>query len=641
MQKIFYSKTSLRKHAAKCLKTDKRERNIMVMGRRVRSDIHPDACTVMKNSIFPFMRHDKIITLIEYDELVIKFFNEQCLKYRSQHHHKMIRSQLRLMARFYDKFIVATNSLVEHFSSVFCPKNFEKVLEAISSLGQYDENSNIITEPNVPLFIGTLLKKMAKFYKSLFILNEDSLGQKNAENFLSLIDTHFNPHIGQTVLESKLYFSRQKKQDIPTDEDILKFLFYLLRNIKLRFDTLSRTYSYKNWLELAAFCLMWIISFNRRRVGEVERMKIIDFKNYQRVDKYADKDIYNALSLEGKQAVEDFIRIQLRGKLGRTVPLLLCRIVFSNISLILDPRKDANVPDENPYVFGLPGKEREDHIEACPLLREHSEKCGAKNPHLLRGTKLRKHIATKSVMLNLNDQEVSDLANYMGHNERIHKSHYRLPIVAREISEISKILLKAQGVEHSQLNMFLGMHTSREQALEESFAEMNLDIFENAAHSTPYIAKRNKTASMLLPTDKKVPWNSNEKEVVCNHFKSHISMGRTPKLQECFDAIDKCGDILQERSPQAIKSWVNNKIEETDLVMKNRICVRKRWTSPERMTLVEYFRENYDRKTIPTLRKCQDAIDKFIILKDRTPAVIRAKINNDLKKAKRTSVENS
>ncbi|KAK9873285.1 hypothetical protein WA026_021774 [Henosepilachna vigintioctopunctata] len=106
--------------------------------------------------------------------------------------------------------------------------------------------------------------------------------------------------------------------------------------------------------------------------------------------------------------------------------------------LEMDLRKDAIVPDENLYVFGLPEKERENHIEACPLLRKHSEKCGAKNPHLLRGTKLRKHISIKSVMLNSNDQEVSDLANYMGHNENksVQHTNEELPSESSDIADL-------------------------------------------------------------------------------------------------------------------------------------------------------------------------------------------------------------
>lgn len=111
-------------------------------------------------------------------------------------------------------------------------------------------------------------------------------------------------------------------------------------------------------------------------------------------------------------------------------------------------RNEAGVSDENPYVFGLPGGNNT-FLRACKLLRSFSKLCGAKNPENLRGTQLRKHIATRSILLDLEKQEISDLAHFMGHNEAIHRSHYRIPIVTRDIIKMSKLLEIAQG-SHDQ-----------------------------------------------------------------------------------------------------------------------------------------------------------------------------------------------
>lgn len=62
------------------------------------------------------------------------------------------------------------------------------------------------------------------------------------------------------------------------------------------------------------------------------------------------------------------------------------------------------------------------------------------NPHLLRGTKLRKHIATVSHALNLTENELTILADYMGHNIEIHRSFYRLPNEAIHLAKVSQLL---------------------------------------------------------------------------------------------------------------------------------------------------------------------------------------------------------
>lgn len=81
--------------------------------------------------------------------------------------------------------------------------------------------------------------------------------------------------------------------------------------MKQCYDNLLKKFAYINWKELAFFPLLWMICFNRRRVGEVERMKIVDFNLHHGIDKCVDKDIYQLLSMEGKRAAHCFRRVSL------------------------------------------------------------------------------------------------------------------------------------------------------------------------------------------------------------------------------------------------------------------------------------------------------------------------------------------
>lgn len=57
---------------------------------------------------------------------------------------------------------------------------------------------------------------------------------------------------------------------------------------------------------------------------------------------------------------------------------------------------------------------------------------------------LGKHIATQCVIFNLQKQEVSDVANFMGHADKIDHNYYRMPITSREISLMSQLLERAR-----------------------------------------------------------------------------------------------------------------------------------------------------------------------------------------------------
>lgn len=113
--------------------------------------------------------------------------------------------------------------------------------------------------------------------------------------------------------------------------------------------------------------------------------------------------------------------------------------------MIIKFRTNSGVPDNNPYVFGIAGSDQFKHLDACALLREYSRKCGAVLPTSLRGTELRKEIATSSHVEDLAEQEINELANFMGHARQIHDEHYRIPAATRDIVRMSKLLRRRCG----------------------------------------------------------------------------------------------------------------------------------------------------------------------------------------------------
>lgn len=186
----------------------------------------------------------------------------------------------------------------------------------------------------------------------------------------------------------------------------------------------------------------------------MERAEIKDFEHYVKINKNMFGDIYKSLSVEDRKIAEKYVRFCIRGKLGRTVPVLLSNDMFDCITLLLKYRTKANVPKNNPFIFGLPGfdKNRYRYLRACILMRKFARECNASESTTLRGTTLRKHIATHCIQFNLNDTEVSDLATFMGHADKIHKEHYRQPQASRDILQISRYLEAVQGNEQDSEN---------------------------------------------------------------------------------------------------------------------------------------------------------------------------------------------
>lgn len=143
-----------------------------------------------------------------------------------------------------------------------------------------------------------------------------------------------------------------------------------------------------------------------------------------------------------------YIQFVIWEKLNHTVPVLLDRDMYNSLNHIISERGRAGV-NKKIIVFGISGWDVKSfkNLRACQLLKKFSKECGAKNPQRLRGTYLRKHIATPCISLNLQEQDVSDLANFMGPAEKFHKIIYRQLILNREIL-MSKLLEAAQGADH-------------------------------------------------------------------------------------------------------------------------------------------------------------------------------------------------
>lgn len=451
--KGFYSKKTIRRHFLKCnplaLKNDK---SLSALSRATLGQVHKKANIIMRKDIIPRMRNDDVSRAIIYDDLAIIFGNKLCMKYRKPHLYYMIRSKLRLIGRLL-LAIKKKNSLATDFASLFHPKFYDDIIFAVSQVAFMNEQENEFKSPATAASYGTLLKKCGRMLINEYIKRDDTEGQSNTKNFLAILEEEFQMDINKTVEENQRERRRHKTIILPNIEDVKKLNVYLNTHRLKFFNDLSEKFDAIVWRNLGQYTLISIQVFNRRRAGEIERILISDFLASKSIDEKTDPDIFRSLSDESKKAASQYRRFEIRGKLGRNVPVLLHVDHFDCIKLFLQYRKQAGVSSENPYVFGLPGGNNK-FLRACQLLRKFSSLCGAENPDTLRGTKLRKHIATRSVLLDLKEQEITDLACFMGHDEHIHKNHYRMPIVTRDIVTMSRLLEIAQGNDQSGKNYF-------------------------------------------------------------------------------------------------------------------------------------------------------------------------------------------
>ena len=173
------------------------------------------------------------------------------------------------------------------------------------------------------------------------------------------------------------------------------------------------------------------------------------FLTRDRTDPHQDLDW--ALSEVEKKLCRHFTRIVTRGKRGRPVPILLTPKMLCALELLVDQRIACGVLKGNIYMFARP--EAMSHLRGSDCMRVMAAACEAKCPKALTSTKLRKHAATLSTVLNLTDTEMDQLANFLGHDIRIHREFYRLPDKTLQLAKISKVLM---ALEQGSLSDFHG-----------------------------------------------------------------------------------------------------------------------------------------------------------------------------------------
>lgn len=258
------------------------------------------------------------------------------------------------------------------------------------------------------------------------------------------MDVDFGISINKGVVETQLKNKRRKKVILPSRNDIMLLNEYLKENRQKLFESLKKHFTVEDYISLQKITLTSIQSFNRKRAGEVQRIEIEDVKNYETFDQNRDQEIVDDFPEEWKKDATNFYRFTIRGKLGREVPVLLFKELFHIVAYLIEKRERAGILNQNPYIFAKPNS-LDGCLDACSLMRKYSALCLASNPSTLRGTILRKDLATKSMVKG--DIPVNDMADFMGHDAKIHVDKYRLPRATRDLTRVSRMLVLGGGIE--------------------------------------------------------------------------------------------------------------------------------------------------------------------------------------------------
>ncbi|XP_030019143.1 uncharacterized protein LOC115439448 [Sphaeramia orbicularis] len=334
----------------------------------------------------------------------------------------------------------------------YIPSNFNYVVEAVKDVAGFDEDKNIYKTPSLALKLGHSLKKIADILTcEAQMAGSDGEGfLKNVQKSHSLYEKKWDVCVSSRALQTLREAKWNTPHLVPFTEDVKAMHVHLDKCREEYKKTFENDPNKKNWSKLATLSLCEVILFNRRREGEVSKMPLSAFT--LRDTSGVHSDLAEGHSPLEQKLCQHFQHIEIRAKRNRKVPILLTPDMLSSMEVLVAHRRTCGIPDENSFFFSRP--EAETHLRGSDAIRQIAKECGAKHPETLSSTKLRKQIASLLTVLNLKDHEMDILANFFGHDIRVHRQYYRLPEGTLELAKVSKVLCV---LEQGQLSDFKGM----------------------------------------------------------------------------------------------------------------------------------------------------------------------------------------
>ncbi|XP_041666279.1 uncharacterized protein LOC121524831 [Cheilinus undulatus] len=395
------------------------------------------------------MNQDEIAIAVKKDRYLLEYGyrlfkkNERVI---SQHQH--IRQKLRELGRL----ILAAKKVApaKTIKELIKPEKYVHVVTAARCLAGFSDETGKYKCPSLARKVGHSLLALAMFKKSEGLKARDKETVQDAEEFAQLYQESWKFDIASQALIQLDQSKWNSPQLLPFTQDVQSLHAQLSEKQQQHLDALKEEVSPSNWKDLAKVTLAQVILFNRRREGEVSKMPLSVYLSRDLSETHEDVNL--ALTELEQKLCKHFVRITIVGKRGRKVPVLLTPLMRESLDTLVEKREECGVLTENGFLFALPHSVH--HLRGSDCIRQLVHECSdIKNPKALTSTKLRKHIATLSTVLNLKNTELDQLADFLGHNIDVHRKHYRLPEGTLQLAKISKVLL---ALEQGKLGKYKG-----------------------------------------------------------------------------------------------------------------------------------------------------------------------------------------
>ncbi|KAG5891205.1 hypothetical protein JTB14_012690 [Gonioctena quinquepunctata] len=354
------------------------------------------------------MRADDISFIAKTDPLICAVARRYLKSHRDEQFRLVASRKMRQLAMLLNE--MKKKKPVKNLLQALNPANFETIVECTKIIARFDAKNSTYGAPSLASHMGTELKDCIDvgYNMSLELHHMETEEMMKLKTLKELITSEWRYEVS-TIANNDLQQKKWNKPTlIPLDEDLTLVKKYSLKEAEqLRKTLRQKQTDEKAFKSLQEICYVQLLLLNRRRVGELQRMTVHSYTS--NINKESGSEFDDCINESEKILMKSFRRVVIKGKRGRGVPVLFTEEMLKTTDLLLEVRANF-VQDTNIHLFA--NTKSSSSINGSKAVYTHVRRAGARNAAALTSTKLRKHLATMSQVINLSEQDLEQLLLY-------------------------------------------------------------------------------------------------------------------------------------------------------------------------------------------------------------------------------------
>ena len=193
--------------------------------------------------------------------------------------------------------------------------------------------------PSNAIKLGYDIKPVASIALADSLLKRDMEKRRDLKDFLKLMDLKWSSKLARVCLINRQY---NKRTPLPLPEDMESLAKYLKKELQ-ELDTNDKSMS--NYIHAVQLVQARLVTYNRRRDGELQALTLTDYVDRTKGMSSISEHLIGELTELEKKLIESQDVVEIRGKTGRGVPVIIPPYAGRILEYIIneDVRMEAGV----------------------------------------------------------------------------------------------------------------------------------------------------------------------------------------------------------------------------------------------------------------------------------------------------------